>query len=131
MTKALDYAHDAAKSWIEGFDARPVAARATLSQLRNRFQHALPETGMKAVEVVRWIAENANDGMLSSAGGRCFAWVIGGTLESALAADWLVSTWDQNAALYACSPAAAVIEEAAGGWIKSLRAPSSIFWPRA
>jgi hypothetical protein len=120
VTKALDYAHDAAKAWIEGLDVRPVAARATLSQLRNTFQQALPETGMKAEEVIRWIAENANDGMLGSAGGRFFAWVIGGSLESALAADWLVATWDQNAALYACSPAAAVIEEAAGEWIKSL-----------
>jgi glutamate/tyrosine decarboxylase-like PLP-dependent enzyme len=32
----------------------------------------------------------------------------------------MVSTWDQNAAIYACSPAAAVIEEAAGEWIKEL-----------
>jgi hypothetical protein len=85
VTKALDYAHDAAKAWIVGLDARPVAARATLSQLRNTFQHALPETGMKAEEVIRWLAENANDGMLGSAGGRFFAWVIGGGLESALA----------------------------------------------
>jgi glutamate/tyrosine decarboxylase-like PLP-dependent enzyme len=28
--------------------------------------------------------------------------------------------WDQNAALYACSPAAAVVEEVAGGWLKDL-----------
>jgi len=120
VTKALDYAHYAAKAWIEGLDERPVAARATLRQLRKTFQRALPETGMKAEEVIRWIAENANDGMLGSAGGRFFGWVIGGGLESALAADWLVATWDQNAALYACGPAAAVIEEAAGEWIKSL-----------
>jgi len=120
VTKALDYAHDAAKAWIDGLDARPVAARATLAQLRGAFQQPLPETGMKAEEVIRWIAENANDGMVGSAGGRFFAWVIGGGLESALAADWLVATWDQNAGIYACSPAAAVIEEAAGEWIKSL-----------
>ena len=120
MTKALDYAHEAAKAWIDGLDARPVAARATLEQLRGTFQQSLPESGRKAEEVIRWIAENANDGMLGSAGGRFFAWVIGGGLESALAADWLVATWDQNAGIYACSPAAAVIEEAAGEWIKSL-----------
>ena len=41
-------------------------------------------------------------------------------LPSALAADWLVSTWDNNAALYACGPASAVVEEVAGRWIKDL-----------
>ncbi|MBW8076928.1 MAG: aspartate aminotransferase family protein [Gallionella sp.] len=45
---------------------------------------------------------------------------MGGSLISALAADWLTSTWDQNAALYGCSPVASVIEEVAGGWIKEL-----------
>ena len=59
-------------------------------------------------------------GILGCAGGRFFAWVIGGALPSALAADWLISTWDQNAALYACSPAAAVVEEVAGAWLKDL-----------
>ncbi|WP_300759295.1 aminotransferase class V-fold PLP-dependent enzyme [Janthinobacterium sp.] len=120
MTKALDYAHKAAKAWIDGLDARPVAARATQGQLRGAFQQVLPETGMKAEEVIRWMSEHADNGMMSNAGGRFFAWVIGGGLESALAADWLVATWDQNAALYTCSPASAVIEEVAGEWIKSL-----------
>jgi glutamate/tyrosine decarboxylase-like PLP-dependent enzyme len=46
--------------------------------------------------------------------------VIGGSLSSALAADWLTSAWDQNAGLYACGPAAAVVEEVAGEWLKSL-----------
>jgi hypothetical protein len=43
-------------------------------------------------------------GHLGSAGGRFFAWVIGGALPAALAADWLTSTWDNNAALHACGP---------------------------
>jgi aromatic-L-amino-acid decarboxylase len=46
--------------------------------------------------------------------------VIGGSLPSALAADWLTSAWDQNAGLYACGPAAAVVEEIAGAWLKDL-----------
>jgi aromatic-L-amino-acid decarboxylase len=32
----------------------------------------------------------------------------------------LTSAWDQNAAIYACGPAEAVIEEVAGGWLKDL-----------
>ena len=120
MSKALDYAHRAASSWIDGLDERPVASRATLQELAAAFRGPLPETGSRPEEVIAWLTEKAADGMLGSAGGRFFAWVIGGAVEAALAADWMVSTWDQNAALYACGPAAAVIEEVAGEWIKEL-----------
>lgn len=41
-------------------------------------------------------------------------------MPAALAADWLTATWDQNAALYATSPAAAIAEEIAGGWLKEI-----------
>jgi aromatic-L-amino-acid decarboxylase len=35
-------------------------------------------------------------------------------------ADWLTSVWQQNSALYACSPAAAVVEETVGTWLKEI-----------
>jgi len=57
---------------------------------------------------------------MTSAGGRFFGWVVGGALPSALAADWLTATWDQNAGLYAAGPAAAIVEEVAGAWLKDI-----------
>jgi glutamate/tyrosine decarboxylase-like PLP-dependent enzyme len=72
------------------------------------------------VEVVDALVAGTAGGHLGSSGGRFFAWVIGGALDSALAADWLTSTWDQNAALHATAPAAAVVEELAGAWLKEL-----------
>ena len=54
------------------------------------------------------------------AGPRYFGFVIGGSLPVALAADWLVSTWDQNAAMHVMSPAVAVIEEVALDWLREL-----------
>jgi glutamate/tyrosine decarboxylase-like PLP-dependent enzyme len=52
--------------------------------------------------------------------GRFFGWVIGGTLPSALAADWLTSTWDQNGASNLTAPAEAVIEQVCGEWAKEM-----------
>src|SRR5579883_2728805 len=34
--------------------------------------------------------------------------------------DWLTSAWGQNAALYVSSPAAAQVEDVAGGWLREI-----------
>ncbi|GAB3923885.1 aminotransferase class V-fold PLP-dependent enzyme [Kribbella albertanoniae] len=80
----------------------------------------LPEVGMTAEDVIDELVRDVDGGLLGSAGGRFFGWVIGGGVPAALAADWLTATWDQNAALYACGPAEAVIEEITGAWLKEL-----------
>lgn len=120
MTKSLEQAFRSARDWLEGLDERPVEARAKLTELRARFEGPLPDFGTAPDDVVSHLVTDTKDGLLGSAGGRFYAWVIGGGLESALAADWLVSTWDQNAALYGCGPVTAVIEEVAGKWLKEL-----------
>lgn len=120
MSDVLSLAHQAAKEWLHDIDSRPVAATADLAALRARFSGALPAVGTEAETVVAELIHGARDGLLGSASGRFFAWVIGGSLPSALAADWLVSAWEQNAALYACGPAVSVIEEAAGEMVKEL-----------
>ena len=52
--------------------------------------------------------------------GRFFGFVLGGAHPVAIAADWLTSTWDQNAGLYEPSPTAVVVEEIAGDWLREL-----------
>ena len=61
---------------------------------------ALPEHGLPPEEVVDELATALDGGVLGSAGGRFFGWVIGGALPAAVAADWLTVAWDQNAAIY-------------------------------
>ena len=56
-------------------------------------------------------------GLMGMDSGRFFGFVIGGSVPAALAADWLVSAWDQNTGLFAPTPGAAIVEDIAGQWI--------------
>ena len=117
---ALQHTLQHALTYLDSLDAGSVSATATLGDLRKRLGRPLAEAGAEPVQVVDDLVADVRGGLLGSAGGRFFGWVIGGAMPAALAADWLTSTWDQNAAVYACSPAAAVIEEVCGAWLKEL-----------
>jgi glutamate/tyrosine decarboxylase-like PLP-dependent enzyme len=121
ITRApLESAAALAHHFLETLDDRPVQATASLAELRSRFAHPLNEKGIDPTAVVEELARKADDGILGTAGGRFYGWVIGAGLPGAVAADWLTTVWDQNAGLYACGPAAAVVEEVAGEWLKEL-----------
>jgi len=116
----LQRAAELALSYLGSLDAAPVCSTAPLAELRRRFSRPLPDQGVDPVTVIDELARDAAGGLLGNAGGRFYGWVIGAGLPSALAADWLTATWDQNAGLYACGPAAAVVEEVCGAWLKDL-----------
>lgn len=120
MRKTLDAARQHALSFLENQDARSVGATVDVGTLRERLSKPLARAGLPPEQVVAELVRDVEGGLLGSAGGRFFGWVIGGSLPAALAADWLAGAWDQNAALYACAPAAAVVEEVAGGWLKDV-----------
>jgi glutamate/tyrosine decarboxylase-like PLP-dependent enzyme len=117
---ALELAFNASKKYLLSLDDRPIAAIASPAELRSQLDRELPERGEAADVVIRELLEAASPGVLGSASGRFFAWVMGGTLPSALAADWLTSAWDQNGTLFASAPSAAVAEEVAGRWLKDV-----------
>ena len=107
---------------LESLAAAPVSATSTLQDLRRKLRREFPKVPLGPEEVIADLVSDVEGGILGSAGGRFFAWAIGGSLPAALAADWLTSAWDQNAALYASGPAAAIVEEVAGEWLKKVMA---------
>jgi glutamate/tyrosine decarboxylase-like PLP-dependent enzyme len=106
--------------YLEGEDARSVApspkAVAALSALRG----PLPPGPTSAETVLHLLHEYGSPATVAKTAGRNFGFVNGGCLPSALAASWLVSAWDQNAAFYVQSPTAIVLEEIALEWVRDL-----------
>jgi glutamate/tyrosine decarboxylase-like PLP-dependent enzyme len=116
---ALDRARHHAVAWLESLDERPVPPSADTDEMIRRLGD-LPDSPTAAAEVVDLLAEACEPGLVATPSGRFFGMVIGGVLPAALGADWLTSAWDQNTGLRFLTPAAAAVEEVAGGWILDL-----------
>ncbi len=118
--RVLDRAADLAKDYLAGLSDRLVGPAVDLPALRAAMGGPLPEQGEDPTTVIERLAEAVEPGLVASAGPRYFGFVVGANYPAAVAADWLTSAWDQNAGLYATSPAAAVAEEVAGQWLVEL-----------
>ncbi len=118
--RLLERAAELGIAYVESVPDLPVRPEATIDELREAFDAPLPEGPTDSLEVIEALARDAEPGLTQMASGRYFGFVIGGALPVTLAADWLTSVWDQNAGLALPTPAAAVVEEVAGRWLKEL-----------
>ncbi|MGH3368119.1 MAG: pyridoxal phosphate-dependent decarboxylase family protein [Nocardioidaceae bacterium] len=118
--KALGAAAQAAETFAESLGSRAVWPRATYDEMLKRLGVVLQADPMAPEDVVAELAELAEPGLSATGSGRFFGYVIGGAQPAALAADWLTSTWDQNAALVGVSPAASAVEMVAARWLLDL-----------
>ena len=116
LQRALEHA----LQHLEGIDDRSIGATVDLARLRARFDRPLLDTGRAPMQVIDELVRDVEGGIIGNVRRRFFGWVIGGSLPAALAADWLTTAWEQNAATHACGPAEAVIEEVAGSLLKRL-----------
>ncbi|MEX2211835.1 MAG: pyridoxal-dependent decarboxylase [Gaiellaceae bacterium] len=109
-----------AADYLESLAERDVFPDVTPEELREALGGPLPEEPLAAGEVVSQLAAAAGRGVVAMGSGRYFGFVIGGALPAALAADWLTSTWDQNAGLYVAGPSASVVEQVTREWLVAL-----------
>ncbi|HEY4224525.1 MAG TPA: pyridoxal-dependent decarboxylase [Pseudolysinimonas sp.] len=117
---ALSRAEGHVLDWLDSVDSRHVGPTATVERLTEEFGGPLNEEPIDPGAVVDELARIAEPGLMAMSSGRFFGWVIGGTLPAALGADWMVSAWDQNAAMRLATPATAAAEEVAGQWLLEL-----------
>ena len=116
----LRRATDLAIEYLSSLDDRPVGGPVDLAALRTALGGPLPDGPTDPGEVLDGLVAGVDRGLIASAGPRYFGFVIGGAMPAPLVADWMTSAWDQNAGLYAISPAAAVAEEVAAHWLIEL-----------
>jgi glutamate/tyrosine decarboxylase-like PLP-dependent enzyme len=119
-TELLERTLGLAQEFLDRVDERHVGTTASYSELLAAMGGPLPATGEDPIHVIEELARNADPGLVATPGPRYFGFVIGGSLPAAVAADWLTSTWDQNAAAFVLSPAAAVAEEVSRAWLADL-----------
>lgn len=109
-----------AAKYLRTLPDRHVGARLTREELLTALRTPLPALGDEGGDVIDLLASQVERGAVACNSPRYFGFVIGGAYPVALAADWLVSTWDQNAGIYAISPLVAVLEEVAAQWLLDL-----------
>ena len=105
-----------AEEHLAGLTDRRVGASLTYEDVLAMLDGPLPETGEDAEAVLDAVAA-LEPGMVATAGPRYFGFVTGGVLPAALAADWLVSTWDGPHFGRVPSPAGAAVEDVAARWL--------------
>jgi hypothetical protein len=104
-SELLGRTNDLANEFLDGVIDRPVARPVDFDQLLSEMRAAgLPIDGDNPKQIIEQLASLAGRAVVATAGPRYFGFVVGGSLPVTVAADWLTSVWDQNAAFYAHSP---------------------------
>jgi glutamate/tyrosine decarboxylase-like PLP-dependent enzyme len=119
MRELLIAAAERAIRYLEGLNGRGVAPDPTVVARLAELALPLPAHPSPADETMA-LLDSYSAATMAMAGPRFFGFVIGGALPATLAANWLASAWDQNAALAEVTPLPAKLEDVALGWLRDV-----------
>ena len=119
LDQALEVAAAEARAFLARLDDDPVQPAGS-EDAAVALRGELPEDGEGAPAAVGELASMGSALATRSAGPRFFHFVIGGATPAALAADWLTSSFDQNAGAWAASPFASRLESVCLEWLRDL-----------
>jgi glutamate/tyrosine decarboxylase-like PLP-dependent enzyme len=113
LRRALDHA----RTFLDTLPERRVCARSPDPSGGDPPRLGDPVAPLAVLDSLAALAEQ---GSVATPGPRYFGFVTGGSQPVAVAADWLVSAWDQNAAFHVLSPMMAHLEDVTAGWLLDL-----------
>jgi len=116
----LQAARAHAMDWLDSMPERRIQPELAIEAIKDRLGRELSPDGQDATRVVHHLAEAIEPGLIAMQSPRFYGFVIGGTYPAGLAADWLVSAWDQNAGSRQATPGVVAAEELAGEWLLDL-----------
>ena len=103
--------------YLETLDERSVAPSPPAVAALAELDGPLPERPSDPAAVLAVLDRLGSPASMAMAGRRFFGWVIGGSLPATVAANWLATAWDQNAAGSQSSPGVAALEQVALRWL--------------
>jgi glutamate/tyrosine decarboxylase-like PLP-dependent enzyme len=120
MNPLLQDAAQRASNYLDALPARGVAPSPEAVRQLGELDEPLPAHPRAAAHVLRRLDEIGSPATMAMAGPRFFGFVIGGALPVTVAANWLATAWDQNAAIQTVTPGTAAFEAVALRWLLDL-----------
>jgi glutamate/tyrosine decarboxylase-like PLP-dependent enzyme len=115
----LDAARRAAK-FRESLAMRSVAPDPGALQRLALLDEPLPEKPTEPSDVLHLLDEIGSPAAMASAGGRFFGFVVGSSLPTTVAANWLATAWDQEGGQEVTAPVGAALESVCAKWLVEL-----------